>query len=253
MAKLNSEMQQSWNEHWKSKGHSPKGHDFINGKCQCGAVPEKSGVDFAEKTPEQIQSAWDGYTPYDWIYHGNLTEHLKENERCGLTSGQSQKSTTSQAGISPDSTDAVNAKNRGVEAALGKHDRMVDEFTKGSRVQFAGGGKRSDRKPPLSLCPIELVEAVADTRAEGDRKYDVGNWMKFEREGWVDCLSHAIQHLMDFDKDTVWEGGKEVENESPETHLGHAATNIAFILWALRRGKVTREDFQNIAKVLPAK
>ncbi len=214
MAKTKSEIQETWNKYWESKGHPRDGHSFVGGVCLCG-----------------------------------------------LTIGQSQKYTTSQAGSFPDSTDAVNAKNRDAAVAQERHDRVhlgvggrISDAVKGSpQVEFEGGGKRSCRKSPLSLCPIELVEAVADTRAEGDRKYDVGNWQKFEKEGWVDCLSHAIQHLLDFDKDKVWENGIEVDNESPETHLGHAATNIAFILWAIRRGKVTRADFQNIAKVLPAK
>ena len=57
----------------------------------------------------------------------------------------------------------------------------------------------------------------------------------------MDCLSHAIQHLMD----APWEDAEEFD-----THLGHAATNIAFILWAKRRGVVSREDFQQVARLL---
>ncbi len=161
-------------------------------------------------------------------------------DQCGSTNGLSQKSTTSSAGSSQ-------------VVRFGVGDKVSVGTDGNLQVEFKGGGKRSSRKPPLSLCPIELVEAVAETRAEGDLKYDVGNWQKFEKEGWVDCLSHAIQHLLDMDKDMVWDSGEEVENEAIEVHLGHAATNIAFILWALRRGKVSREDFQNIARVLEAK
>jgi hypothetical protein len=96
------------------------------------------------------------------------------------------------------------------------------------------------RKPQHHLVPIELMAAVADTRVEGDVKYGVGNWMKGSKEFFVDCLGHAIEHLML----CAWD-----EEESIWTHLGHAATNIAFILWALKRGKVTRADFQNAATV----
>lgn len=69
----------------------------------------------------------------------------------------------------------------------------------------------------------ELMEAVARTREEGDRRYAPGNWMKGSREFFVDCLEHAIEYLML----CVWD-----EEEDIWTHLGHAATNIAFILWA---------------------
>ncbi len=110
-------------------------------------------------------------------------------------------------------------------------------------TEFDGGARRTGRKPPYSLVPIELMEAVALTRQEGDLKYQVGNWMRGDREFFVDCLSHAIQHLMDAPSDP---------DEDMLTHLGHAATNIGFILWAMKRDKVTREDFQNIAAVLNA-
>jgi hypothetical protein len=105
---------------------------------------------------------------------------------------------------------------------------------------FDGGTKRGGRKPAYHLVPIELMEAVARTREEGDRKYAPGNWMKGSKEFFVDCLGHAIEHLVL----CVWD-----EEESLWTHLGHAATNIGFILWALARGKVSRRDFQRAAVV----
>jgi len=105
---------------------------------------------------------------------------------------------------------------------------------------FEGGTKRSGRKPAYHLVMIELMEAVARTREEGDRKYRPGNWMKGSKEFFVDCLGHAIEHLVL----CVWD-----EEESLWTHLGHAATNIGFILWALARGKVSRRDFQRAAVV----
>jgi len=105
-------------------------------------------------------------------------------------------------------------------------------------VEFSGGARRRDRKPPFFLVPRELLEAVAWTRLEGDRKYEPGNWQKGDKEFFVDCLSHAIQHLMD----APWEAAEDFD-----THLGHAACNIAFILWAKRRGVVSREDFQQVA------
>jgi hypothetical protein len=108
-------------------------------------------------------------------------------------------------------------------------------------VEFSGGAQRCTRKPPFFLVPIELLEAVAWTRLEGDRKYAPGNWMLGDKEFFVDALSHAIQHLID----APWDGAEDFD-----THLAHAATNIAFILWAKRRGVVSREDFQQVARLL---
>jgi hypothetical protein len=105
---------------------------------------------------------------------------------------------------------------------------------------FEGGTKRSGRKPAYHLVMIELMEAVARTREEGDRKYKPGNWMKGSKEFFVDCLGHAIEHLVL----CVWD-----EEEDLWTHLGHAATNIGFILWGMARGKVSRRDFQRAAVV----
>ena len=107
-------------------------------------------------------------------------------------------------------------------------------------VEFSGGTRRRDRKPPFFLVPRELLEAVAWTRLEGDRKYEPGNWQKGDKDFFVDCLSHAIQHLMD----APWGAAEDFD-----THLGHAACNIAFILWAKRRGVVSREDFQQVARL----
>jgi hypothetical protein len=113
-------------------------------------------------------------------------------------------------------------------------------YTATSTAELSGGARRCDRKPPFFLIPWELLEAVAWTRLEGDRKYGPGNWQTTDREFFVDSLSHAIQHLMD----APWD-----DAEAFDTHLGHAACNIAFILWATRRGVVSREDFQQVARL----
>jgi hypothetical protein len=105
---------------------------------------------------------------------------------------------------------------------------------------FEGGTKRSGRKPQYHLVPKELMAAVADTRVEGDRKYAPGNWMQGNKEFFVDCLGHAIEHLVE----CAWD-----DQEDLETHLGHAATNIAFMLWGLKRNKFTRTDLQNAALI----
>ena len=77
-------------------------------------------------------------------------------------------------------------------------------------AEFGGGARRSDRKPPFFLVPRELLEAVARTRLEGDRKYEPGNWRKGDKEFFVDCLSHAIQHLLD----APWEETEDLKESS---------------------------------------
>jgi hypothetical protein len=52
-------------------------------------------------------------------------------------------------------------------------------------AEFSGGARRCDRKPPFFLVPRELLEAVAWTRLEGDRKYEPGNWKMASL--WIAC------------------------------------------------------------------
>jgi hypothetical protein len=116
-------------------------------------------------------------------------------------------------------------------------------------VTFQGGAGRQTRKTALHLTPIELIEAVGKTRMEGDGKYGPGNWQHGSRAFFVDCMNHAIAHLFDACGMNSEAGDDE---ESIETHLGHAACNIAFMLWALKRQKLSREDFRNAAAVMLA-
>jgi hypothetical protein len=127
------------------------------------------------------------------------------------------------------------------QGAAGKDPAVELNKTSEPVATFDGGAKRSCRKPQYHLVMVELMEAVANTRAEGDRKYAPGNWMRGGKEFFVDCLAHAIGHLME----CSWD-----EQEDFETHLGHAACNIGFILWALKRGMVTKRDFQRAAVIV---
>jgi hypothetical protein len=107
------------------------------------------------------------------------------------------------------------------------------------RVMFQGGTYRESRRPMYHLVPIELLQAVAQTRQHGDLKYEPGNWKKGDRAFFVDCVNHTIEHLWDtVDPDSLTD---------PMVSLGHAATNIAFMLWALRRGVIERRDFERAA------
>ena len=59
---------------------------------------------------------------------------------------------------------------------------------------------------------------ASHTRVEGDLKYGAGNWQQGSKEFFVDRLGHAIEHLVL----CAW------DDDDLHTHLGHAATNIAF-------------------------
>ena len=100
---------------------------------------------------------------------------------------------------------------------------------------------RTHRAPLYHLVPLELIEAVAAARAEGDLKYAPSNWKQGGRAFYVDCINHTIAHLYN----TV-----DLEDlDGAEEHLGHAAANIGFMLWALKRGLLRRKDFMNAVTV----
>ncbi len=119
------------------------------------------------------------------------------------------------------------------------------EAARGIAPDF-GGAMRATRPTMLHLVPVELIRAVGEARIEGDVKYGPGNWQRGTPAFYVGCLNNAIEHLLGAAGMNPSE-----EDEGIETHLGHAACNIAFILWALPRGRVKREDFLNAA--LPAR
>jgi hypothetical protein len=106
-------------------------------------------------------------------------------------------------------------------------------------VNFAGGTRRESRKPMYHLVPIELMQAVAETRQHGDLKYEPANWKKGDKVFFTDCVNHCIEHL--------WDATGTDSMEDIMVSLGHAATNIGFMLWALRRGIIERKDFERAA------
>ena len=103
---------------------------------------------------------------------------------------------------------------------------------------------RASSKPLYHLVPAELLEAVAEARAAGDLKYAPGNWKQGGPVFFIDSLNHAIEHLI--------RSVDPESDESMEVHLGHAATNLAFILWALKRGIVRQRDFLAAAELFQA-
>ena len=131
------------------------------------------------------------------------------------------------------------AEQQSMNAATGAVPGSMFSFAKPSGVNFACGARRMSRKPMYHLVPIELMQAVADTRQHGDLKYAPGNWKRGDNVFFVDCVNHCIEHL--------WDATGTDSIEDIMVSLGHAATNIGFMLWALRRGIIERKDFERAA------
>lgn len=101
---------------------------------------------------------------------------------------------------------------------------------------FRGGARRSDRKPRFDLIPFEFLEEVADALTEGAAKYGPHNWKRGDAEFFRDAWSHAFVHLQKFK-----------EGDTKEDHLAHLACNVAFLIWAVKKGVISQQDFEDDA------
>lgn len=91
----------------------------------------------------------------------------------------------------------------------------MSKSTEGDQVHYVTGAKRSsdaERFRADLISPIGLM-AVAETCAEGARKYDDFNWEKGMPIS--DLLNHAIIHIY-----------KYLAGDRSEDHLAHAAWNL---------------------------
>src|SRR5260221_3628620 len=77
-------------------------------------------------------------------------------------------------------------------------------------------GKKADiGKPRLSLVPSEFIEGIARVMTLGAKKYDDFNWAK--GMSWSRPFSALLRHT------GAWERGENVDPETSESHLLHAA------------------------------
>ena len=105
--------------------------------------------------------------------------------------------------------------------------------TTNKTARFAGGTKRTDRKPRFDLIPFEFLESVAQVLSSGAVKYGPYNWKRGQKDFFLDAWNHAFTHLEKFK-----------EGDASEDHLAHLACNVAFMIWAVKNGVVAQEDFR---------
>lgn len=74
-----------------------------------------------------------------------------------------------------------------------------------------------------SLIPSEATKALAEVLTYGAKKYKPDNWKQVDdKERYVDALYRHLE---------AWRSGEGLDGESGLSHLSHALTNIAFLIW----------------------
>ncbi len=76
-------------------------------------------------------------------------------------------------------------------------------------------------KPHLALVPTALITAAGRAFTHGANKYAPNNW----RRGmvWTEAYSALLRHL------TAWGDGEDIDPDSGNTHLDHAAAALGFL------------------------
>lgn len=93
-------------------------------------------------------------------------------------------------------------------------------------------------KPPLAMVPPEGLRAVARVQAYGHRKYgDFNNFRKgMEVSRQANCIIRHVMAFMD---------GEDLDQESGESHIAHAATRCMFLLQNLKDGVAIDDRYKN--------
>lgn len=93
----------------------------------------------------------------------------------------------------------------------------------GDAAQPLQGVKADAGKVQLTLCPTEIIKAIARVRMYGTAKYgDRDNWQMVEAQRYRDA---AYRHWLAYLRDPCG-----VDEESGLPHLWHLACNIAFLI-----------------------
>lgn len=96
----------------------------------------------------------------------------------------------------------------------------------------------SSDRPPANWCTLdqESIRAIAETNAEGDKRYGTDNWMKGIPAS--NLLNHALDHLF-----------RLLDGNSDEPHIEHAMWNLGKLRW-MAKNKPEMIDLPRIRKAL---
>lgn len=84
------------------------------------------------------------------------------------------------------------------------------------------GVKYDMDKPRMDLIPPEVVNELAKILTFGAKKYGDRNWEA--GMAWSRPYAALIRHIL------AWWSGEDKDPETGESHLAHAACNIAFLI-----------------------
>lgn len=99
------------------------------------------------------------------------------------------------------------------------------------------GSMDDPRKFPLFLVPTTIKRWIARVLGKGAKKYALGNWMR--GMSYTEIISAVQRHI------DAWQDGEDVDPETGENHLAHAACGLAFLSWFIdgpRREEYRRFD-----------
>src|SRR2546426_1838307 len=60
--------------------------------------------------------------------------------------------------------------------------------------RFAGGTRRTDRKPRFDLIPFEFLESVAEVLTRGAARYGPCNWKRGRKDFFLDAWNRSEEH-----------------------------------------------------------
>src|SRR5258708_2505586 len=98
---------------------------------------------------------------------------------------------------------------------------MAEELRPGDDL-VKGGVKMDANKIRADLLPVSFLIGVAEILTAGAKKYSDRNWelgMKWSRP-YGACLRHLFK----------WWSGEKLDPDSGQSHLWHAACNLAFLI-----------------------
>jgi hypothetical protein len=87
------------------------------------------------------------------------------------------------------------------------------------------------RKPDLALVPPAALVQIAKVMELGAKKYGAFNWRSNKVRGMV-YISAALRHLLSY------EDGEEIDPESGQSHIAHAAACMMILLDAAATGNL---------------